>query len=333
MQDDTMEPPASPIRREPSSRIRRPVDRLNLIAVTPAKSPHTHYANMSVARAMRLFPEKTSTAMESEVRSLLGKETFSGAKWEHLTPDMRKKVLRSHMNVVEKYLPTLDETGNRAIDKVKARLCVDGRGQDRSNYHITEIESPTANVASIFTIAQVAAKEHRFIMVGDVGTAYLNARMPSDDSAKRIHMTIDPVTAQIIFTQDTLFRPYMTRDGGLLVVLDKALYGCIESARLWNDEISNMLISLGFMANPRDRCVFNMVVRGAQVTIVVYVDDLMITSTDRDAVLDIETRLRAAYGRFHTTRADIPGVYMGFQITRRSEDWTGGHDPGPGSIT
>ena len=131
--DKSMEPPALPMSREPSSRIRRPVDRLNLIAFTPSKSPRTHYANMSVARAMRLFPEKTSTAMEGEVRSLLGKETFSGSKWENLTPDMRKKVLRSHMNVVEKYLPTLDETGNRAIDKVKARLCVDGRGQDRSD--------------------------------------------------------------------------------------------------------------------------------------------------------------------------------------------------------
>ena len=73
----------------------------------------------------------------------------------------------------------LDEKGNRAIDKVKARLCVDGRGQDRADYHITDIESPTANVASIFTIAQIAASEERFIMVGEVGTAYLNANMPS----------------------------------------------------------------------------------------------------------------------------------------------------------
>ena len=85
------------------------------------------------------------------------------------------------------------------------------------------------------------------------------------------------------------------------MVLDKALYGCIESARLWNDEISSMLTSLGFIANPRDRCVFNKVVRGSQVTIAVYVDDLMITSLDHDAVLYIETRLRSAYGQFRTT--------------------------------
>jgi hypothetical protein len=74
--------------------------------------------------------------------------------------------------------PTLDPDGNRALDKVKARLCVDGRGQDRTEYRQEEIESPTANIASIFTIAQIAAAEGRFVMVGDVGSAYLNAIMP-----------------------------------------------------------------------------------------------------------------------------------------------------------
>jgi hypothetical protein len=78
------------------------------------------------------------------------------------------------MNIVEKYLPTLDSTGNRAIDKVKARICVDGRTQNRADYLITKIEAPTANIASIFAEAQIAAVENRHVMVGDVGTAYLN---------------------------------------------------------------------------------------------------------------------------------------------------------------
>ena len=217
MHEDTIPLEHTPIRREPSSRIRRPIDRLNLAAVSPAQKPSVHYANMSVSRALKLFPEKTNIAMESEVKSLLSKNTFSGARRHTLTGDQQKRILRSHMNVVEKYLPTLDDTGNRAIDKVKARLCVDGRGQDRADYHITEIESPTANIATIFTIAQIAASEGRVIMVGDVGTAYLNAKMPTDDPTKRIHMTIDPVIAKIIVTQDPSFSTFMTRDGGLLV--------------------------------------------------------------------------------------------------------------------
>ena len=125
--------------------------------------------------------------------------------------------------------------------------------------------------------------------------------MPTEDPAKRIHMTIDPITARIIIAQEPTFKSYLTRDGRLLVALDKALYGCIESARLWNDEISGMLSSFGFTANPKNKCVFNMVVRGSQVILVVYADDLMITSLDKEAVLDIETKLRKAYGQFRIT--------------------------------
>ena len=141
------------------------------------------------------------------------------------------------MNVIEKYLPTLDSTGNRAIDKVKARLCVYGRAQDRADYLITEIEAPTASTASIFTIAQIASAEKRHVMVGDVGTAYLNARMPDNDPNKAIHMSIDSRTATIVVEQDPTFKRYLTKEGGLIVRLDKALYGCIQYARLWNDRV------------------------------------------------------------------------------------------------
>ena len=103
---------------------------------------------MSVTQELRLFPDKTAAAMEGEVRSLLGKNAFTGEIASTLTYEQRRKVLRCNMNVVEKYLPTLNETGNRAIDKVKTRLCVDGRGQDLSDYHVTEIES-----TSIFVVA------------------------------------------------------------------------------------------------------------------------------------------------------------------------------------
>ena len=69
--------------------------------------------------------------------------------------------------------------------------------------------------------------------------------------------------------------------------LDKALYGCIESAKLWYNEIAGTLGRNGFMANPRDICVFNKDVEGNQFTILVFVDDLKMTCVDKKAVLDI----------------------------------------------
>ena len=86
--------------------------------------------------------------------------------------------------------------------------------------------------------------------------------MPDDDPNKAIHMSIDPKTATIVVDQDPTFQRYLTKEGGLIVRLDKALYGCIQSAGLWNDEITRTLVRLGFEPNPRDRCVFNAMENG-----------------------------------------------------------------------
>ena len=303
--------PAVPVEmREKSTRIRKPVDRLNLwAAVQPSEAVETTGPRkqllMAVPRALKLFPEKTAIAIASEVKSLLSKGTFTGVHSHDLTSSQRKKTLRSIMNVVEKYLPTLNSQGDRELEKVKARLCVDGRAQSREDYRPDEVESPTASIASIFSIAQIAAAEKRFVMVGDVGTAYLNAKMPMDNPDKILHMIIAKHVAEEIIRQDASFKEYRRQDGGLLVRLNKALYGCIESAKLWYTEIANTLQKHGFSGNPRDPCVFNKTVRGNQVTILIYVDDLKMTSVDKEAVLEVEQFLRKEYGQFRTSQEKI----------------------------
>ena len=60
--------------------------------------------------------------------------------------------------------------------------------------------------------------------------------------------------------------------------LDKALYGCVEAAALWHQDLSKTLVNFGYARNPYDICVFNKVDEaGVQSTIVLHVDDLLVT--------------------------------------------------------
>jgi hypothetical protein len=167
---------------------------------------------MSVARGLRLFKTETKKAIELEVACLLTKTTFIKVDADIAPQNKRSRILRSIMNVVERYQPTLDSDGNRALGKVKARLCGDGGGQDRTEHHQEEIEFSTANIASIFTIAQNAAAEGRFVMVGDVGSAYLNALMPRGSLDKTLYMLIEPEVAKVIIRQDASFLPFKRRN-------------------------------------------------------------------------------------------------------------------------
>ena len=90
----------------------------------------------------------------------------------------------------------------------------------------------------------------------------------------------------------------------MIVQLDKALYGCMESSKLWYDHLRKTLESLGFAVNPHDICVFNKgeVKDGTQCTIALHVDDLMITCKNK-AIIDMVV-------------ADIIGVYKDVAVRR-----------------
>ena len=62
------------------------------------------------------------------------KKAFSGVDVSTWAVDKKKKILRSIMNIVGKYHPTLNANGSRSRDNVKASLCVDGRAQQRDRY-------------------------------------------------------------------------------------------------------------------------------------------------------------------------------------------------------
>ena len=152
---------------------------------------------MTSADTRRLFPDKAESAMRAEIGTILSKETISGRYMSDLTAGQRKGIIYGSTNLTNKYLPLLGDDGNRIIDKVKARLCAGGDKQDRSTFTKEESSSPTANITSIFAVAQIAAAEGRTVMIGDVGSAFLNAQMPKDDPMKLVFMRIAPLIAAI----------------------------------------------------------------------------------------------------------------------------------------
>ena len=59
----------------------------------------------------------------------------------------------------------------------------------------------------------------------------------------------------------------------LYAQLDRALYGCVQSALLWYELYSSTLIDMGFKINLTDMCIANSIIDEKQCTIVWYMDD------------------------------------------------------------
>ena len=213
---------------------------------------------------MKEIPTIARPAIIEELTNLTKKGVLTGRHWVDLTPTQRSRILRSHSNVTHKVTPASDGTG-RTTDKVKARHVANGDGQDRNHYLREETSSPTVSISGLYL--SLITNMHDFpsciCVTADVGCAYLNASMPKHDPEKLVFIKIDPDIATLLVEVDINMLPFVRKDGSIIAELNKALYGCIESAVLWYEELSQNLISLGLTRNDTDPCVFNLVAEAA----------------------------------------------------------------------
>ena len=130
----------------------------------------------------------------------------------------------------------------------------------------------------------------------DVPGAFLNAELPD-----LVHMTlVGPMADILIEIAPSVYKPFASKNKKdetvLVVVLTKALYGCILSSLRWWIQLSNVLKDMDFVPNPYDPCVVNKVINGTQCTIAWHVDDLKISHKDEKVVDQVISSLESVYG-------------------------------------
>jgi len=193
-----------------------------------------------------------------------------------------------------------------SFEKVKARLVAGGRQQDRTVYG-DKVSSPIVAISSVFMIAVIAAAERRVVTTVDIPVAYLYAIMPDDCEDL---MRLNKYLSNIIVQLDDRYSNYMNNDGSIIVKLDKALYGCVQSSKLWYDQLCEALSTMGYVQNDDDKCIFNRTMKGNQATICVHVDDLMITCADEGTMKRITNDLRQYFGELSVNEGRVQN-YIG----------------------
>ncbi len=96
-------------------------------------------------------------------------------------------------------------------------------------------------------------------------------------------------------------------------MLQKALYGCINSALLFYQKLVGDLKSIGFKLNPYDPCVANKVICDHQCTICWHVDDFKVSHWDLIVVTGIVDWFKGIYGNVRCTRGRKHN-YLGMEI-------------------
>ena len=208
------------------------------------------------------------------------KEAQRHREWDHYKMAMSVELAAHHKNGTWK--PTIDKSTSKPIrckwvfakkfnhdgslNKYKARLVAMGNTQ-KHGIDYNETFAPTMALKSFRTLIALATAQGFPVYQADVPTAFIQGTLPVDE---QIQMVPPDIPDDISVPPDFVHIP---ADHKALLV--KSLYGLKQSPRVWYSTLKNALSSLGFITSTSDPCLFTWSTPGGQVTMGVYVDDLL----------------------------------------------------------
>jgi hypothetical protein len=238
---------------------------------------------MSLKKGLKRFGKAGAEAVIAELQQLDYLDVILPVNGKELSREEKKQALQYHMYLKQK-----------RSGQIKKRGCADGRKQ-RVYKTKEETSSPTISTEAMFLTAAINAKEQRRVTSIDVPGAFMHA-----DIDELIHLRLEGPMAELLTRVDPeKYRKYVVEENGkqvLYVELQKALYGTLQAALLFWENLSSFLIDeLEFTANPYDKCVVNKMIKGKQCTIIWHVDDLKLSHVQQDVLEDIAKKLNAKY--------------------------------------
>ena len=252
------------------------------------------FAQMSARKGIEKYKQEAEQKLLAEFKQLLEYKTFHGVKETNLTKEQKRKA-GNMINLIEEKINRGHTPENPIL---KGRSCFNGRVQ-RGLYTKEQTASPTVSQDAFFLTSMIDAIEGRKVAITDVKGAYLNARMKDEVIMKIIGPEVD-----LFCKLDPTLKSFVTKEKGRKVLytqLDKALYGCVQSALLWYELYSNTLLEMGFKLNPYDLCVANSNIKGKQCTICWYVDDNKISHEDPKVIEEVIKKIEDKFGSMSKT--------------------------------
>lgn len=262
------------------------------------------YMQLSVKGGIEKHGQVADEAIGHELEQMVSKKVWKPVGWSQVSASEVKGAIRCFMFLKEKFGP------DGKMTKLKGRLVAGGHMQDPAT--INHKSSPTVHPDNLSLLYAIAAAERRMLQSVDIEGAFLECDM----KGAPVYMIIDGVMANALCEIEPSYREYRDGNGRVLVVLLKALYGCVQSARLFYDKLRLVLEDIGFVVNPDDDCVFNTIVDGKQCTVSFHVDDLLLSHVSDGS---IEKVVVAINGRFRGIKRQLGPTFqhLGVNVKRK----------------
>jgi hypothetical protein len=208
--------------------------------------------------------------------------------WEIVPRPKEKSVVTS------KWVYKIKHAANGSVDKYKARFVARGFSQKEGEDY-DETFAPVASYTSIRAIMSLAVSMGSSLHQMDVKTTFLN----------------EAIKEEVYIEQPQVFEVH-SRDTHVCR-LKKALYGLKQAPRAWYAKIDSYLMRLGFSKSHADPNLYYKVVNNAPVILLLYVDDLFLTS-EESLIIQCKKELAS---EFNMKDLGLMHYYLGLEVWQK----------------
>jgi hypothetical protein len=178
------------------------------------------------------------------------------------------------------------------VSRHKARLVVKGYAQ-RHDIDYDEVFVSVAQLNSVCLLITLEVHEGWEVHHMDVKSTFLNEELQEE-------VCIEQPTGFIITDKEHK-----------VLKLKNALYELHQAPRAWNAKLDDTLLSLGFRGTPSEHANYVSWNGNMQLVVGVYVNDLIITGSDRDNIRSFKEEMVAA---FKISDLSLLHYYLGIEV-------------------
>jgi hypothetical protein len=224
-------------------------------------------------------------AMQNEIKALEDNNTWSLTTLPlHKTPIGCKCVYK------------IKHKADGSIERYKARLVAKGFTQCESLVYF-EIFSHVAKLTTVHCLLALAAINNQHLHQLDVNNAFLHGELDEE-----IFMKLPP-----------RFTP---KGESQVCKLNKSLYGLKQASRQWFSKFSNTLLLHGFVQLKSNYSLFIKSKGSSFIALLVYVDDIVLASNDKQAIADLIVFLN---NQFKLKDLGPLKIFLGIEIARTNK--------------